>query len=300
MSPRVRESVAAVTALLLVGLVTVAWWALALWPVGGDAPAWLLKTREVCFGSAPDGLPDAAGWLALVLQPTIMSAVAAAVWGRALGAGLRTAARRPIGRLALGGLAAVILALAGVAGRRVATAPRWVPAEGPVHGGEVAAVAFPDRMPGLGLVDQFGDTLTWERLGDRPVLLTFAFAHCETVCPLIVQQVRRARRVLADEAPAVVVVTLDPWRDVPSRLPAIAAQWRLAADEHVVSGPVETVEAVLDAWRVPRSRDPVTGDVVHPWLVYFVADATVHRVSGDAEQLTRLVQARRAGRTPTS
>jgi cytochrome oxidase Cu insertion factor (SCO1/SenC/PrrC family) len=36
----------------------------------------------------------------------------------------------------------------------------------------------------------------------------------------------------------------------------------------VLSGEVEEVEDVLTRWNVARRRDPRTGDVVHPPLVY--------------------------------
>jgi hypothetical protein len=66
------RDVSGLTAFALVALITVAWWGLALWPLGNDAPAWLARTQYVCFGTQPDGLPDASGWLALILQPALM------------------------------------------------------------------------------------------------------------------------------------------------------------------------------------------------------------------------------------
>jgi hypothetical protein len=39
---------------------------------------------------------------------------------------------------------------------------------------------------------------------------------------------------------------------------------------HVLSGGVDDVEQTLSAWRVPRARNPATGDVTHPSMVYVV------------------------------
>ena len=36
----------------------------------------------------------------------------------------------------------------------------------------------------------------------------------------------------------------------------------------VLSGAIDEVERVLDAYEVPRERDEKTGDVVHPGLVH--------------------------------
>ena len=65
-------------------------------------------------------------------------------------------------------------------------------------------------------------------------------------------------------------MTLDPWRDTPARLPHVARRWGLGADEHLLGGSVMDVEAVLDAWRVPRARNTRTGEVVHAPVVYVV------------------------------
>ena len=48
----------AVGALGAVAAITMSWWALALWPVPTGAPAWLERTRQVCFGSTASGLPE--------------------------------------------------------------------------------------------------------------------------------------------------------------------------------------------------------------------------------------------------
>jgi len=106
--------------------------------------------------------------------------------------------------------------------------------------------------------------------------VTFAFGHCETVCPVVVRHARAAQenaRVRNPElSPRLVVVTLDPWRDTPSRLPHLAKHWELGADSFVLSGEVEDVNAALDRWQIPRKRDESNGDVAHPPIV-FVVDA---------------------------
>ena len=54
-------------------------------------------------------------------------------------------------------------------------------------------------------------------LAGRPVVVTFAYAHCTTICPVIVSEVLGARDKLALHKPVVLIVTLDPWRDTPAR-----------------------------------------------------------------------------------
>ncbi|MDX1624284.1 MAG: SCO family protein [Gemmatimonadota bacterium] len=268
--------------------VTAAWWALALWPVA-DAPAWLERARAACFGSAPGGLPDAEGWTALFAQPAVMLGMVVAIWGRGLSRALRALSRSGPGRagLAVAGLA--ILAGAGLAGWRVAAAAPADAPELPIR----PAASHPrlDRPapPLTGLVDQRGEPVALADFRGRAVFVAFAFGHCETVCPLVVKWALEARAALEGE-PAVVVVTLDPWRDTPRRLPSLAERWGLGAGEHALSGEPEVVEAVLDAWEVPRRRDRRTGDVVHPPLVYVVDPdgAIAFAATGRPETLVRL------------
>ncbi len=145
----------------------------------------------------------------------------------------------------------------------------------PVPALETLPEGYPrtDRpAPDFDLVDQTGATVTLESLHGRPVLLTFAYAHCQTICPVIVRTVSYAAERLGDLSPAVVVVTLDPWRDTPSSLASLAESWDLGelGQAHVLSGEVPEVQAVLEAYEVPSDRDLKTGEITHPALVYLL------------------------------
>jgi protein SCO1/2 len=300
MTPRARQ-IGGVAALAFWAAVTVGWWALALWPMPGETPEWLLRARAVCFNATDSGLPDASGWLLLVGQPLGMLAVLMVIWGGAVREGLRSLAAVPAGRIALAAAAAGLVLGLGLAGARV------VSASTPDVAAALADLPPPtyprlDReAPALGLLDQHGEMLTLEALVGRPALVTFAFGHCETVCPAVVHaalEVQRQQRERADagavpqdRVPRVVVVSLDPWRDTPARLPHVAHHWDVAQDGFVLSGAVPAVNAVLDAWNVARQRDTRTGDVTHPPLVY-VLDATgriAYAATGDAAVLAELL-----------
>jgi protein SCO1/2 len=265
----------ALSALAVILAVTAAWWALALWPLSTAAPEWLARTREACFGAAPGGLPNAGGWILLLGEPLGMLGVLAAVWGGALREGLRAAAARRAGRLVLAGAALAVAAGLGAAARLVAEVrgePFGLRTGGDVAA-EVAAGRVDDPVPALRLVDQHGDSLALDRFRGRPVIVTFGFGHCETVCPLTVRAARDAVRRLADRGAILVVVTLDPWRDTPARLPYLADGWALGEGMHLAGGDVSAVERTLSAWRVPRVRNTATGDLSHPAIVYIVSPA---------------------------
>ncbi len=262
----------AVGAFFLWLAVTVGWWVLAFAPLPVPRE-WLDEARAVCFGSSPSGLPDNYGWVLLVLGPLSMLGFLLAVWGGELRAGLRLAARRSWG------IALIVWLAAGLVGggiwvaRRVDGAQRAAAAYAPLSEEERLPDAYPrtfDPAPELGLVDQSGTTVDLGALRGKTVLVSFAFAHCVTVCPVLIGTLHAAIEGLPPSETAVVVITLDPWRDTPGNLPAIAEAWRLGriADARVLSGEIATVNAVLAEWGAGGNRDEATGEISHPGLIY--------------------------------
>lgn len=288
---RARGGVAAAT---LGGIlaITVAWWALALWPGGSEAPDWLLRTRLACFGAMGDALPNAGGWVLLIGEPLGMLAVLQAVWGDALARDLAALRVRWWGRAILAGGALVLIAGGGGAAGRVTEARAQSPqalARSSVVANDGAAidVAIDREPPPMSLVDQHGEAFTLERVRGRAVIVAFAYAHCQTICPTVVHDLKRARREARASTVPLVIVTLDPWRDVPSRLPAIAGGWGLAGDDVVLSGDVEEVERALDAWGVGRARDARTGAVDHasPVMLLDRAGRWRYRIEGGMDRV---------------
>lgn len=250
-------------------VVTAAWWALALWPLPATTPEWLTRTRAVCFGSTPSGLPDTQGWMLLFLQPTLMLGQVVGIWSQDLAADLKFLRASRTGRLALAGLALALVVGAGSAAARVLSATDVAAQATEPASGEPEWARVGRPAPPLDLIGADGAKLRLTDLRGRPVMVAFAFAHCETACPRLVHEVLAAQRSLEDR-PAVVVVTLDPWRDTPSRLASIEEQWGMDGSARVVSGTVAEVEAVLDAWGIDRSRNPRDGDLTHVPRVFLV------------------------------
>jgi len=259
--------------LALWAVATLFWWAFAFAPLPSAPPAWLTAARHACFGSAGEGLPAPHGWMLLVLGPASFLLGIAVLWGRELPASL---ARGMRGRA--GTWVAVVLAVAATvegvwvlrkveAARAVADWAQPIRDDGPLPA-EYPRQAAP--APDFSLVDQRGVTLSISELKGRPVVLTFVFGHCQTLCPVVVDTLKLVSRA---SAPVVLLVTLDPWRDTPRALPGIADRWELPVGFHVLSSRrVADVLRVADRYGVTFRRDERTGDIVHPGLV-FVIDA---------------------------
>ena len=282
-----RRGWVAISALTLILVSTASAWYLALAPLAPTAPAWLARTREVCFGTTTDGLPHLGGWLLLIGEPIGMIAALLIGWGDAVGEGLSGLVRSPIGRLATVGAVGTVLDGGVAAAQRVVAVSETT--FDPGSGYDAAALVRAGRMdraaPALDLVDQYGRVARVGEYRGRTWVVGVAYAHCTTVCPAVVRDLREVRRRLGENAPPLVLITLDPWRDPPSRLSAIAAEWGLGPDERLVSGTVDQVEQVLSAWQVPRSRNPATGELIHPALAYVVSPAghITHLVDGTLE-----------------
>lgn len=282
---------AASLALLLILVITAAWWALALWPAGTVEPEWLLRTRAACFGSMPGGLPDAGGWILLIGEPIGMLGSLLLVWGEALRGDFRRMQSDRRWQPVLLVLAAMVLVGVVAAGRRVAfatglgtTAP--APPPGTPVPVDIDASAFV-------LTDQHGRRTSVAEFRGRPALLTFAFGHCATVCPTIVHDIRAARSTARRPEVPLLIISLDPWRDTPAQLPVIASAWELGLEDRLLSGSIEEVERTLDALNIGRWRDTTTGNVDHAGTV-MVLDVRGHiiwRLDGGWGQAQQLLAA---------
>lgn len=280
---------AALLALAAILAITAAWWALALWPAGAVQPGWLARTRAACFGAMPGGLPDAGGWIMLIGEPIGMIGVLVVVWGSSLRRDLRRLGAHVAGRAASAAVAVLVVATVATVALRVARAASFDP------GGGAAGQGYATRAdlapPSATFTDQNARPFTFAELRGTPTLLTFAYGHCTTVCPATVQNLRIARQRAGRPDVPLVVLTVDPWRDTPERLPTIAGHWGLAPGDRVLSGDTIAVERALDELGIGRQRDAITGDVAHATTTMIVdgSGRIVWRVDGGWERLEQLL-----------
>lgn len=287
MAARARPGLA-VVALGVIIAVTAAWWALALYPAGASAPQWLLRTRLACFGAGPDALPNAGGWVLLVGEPLGMLGILLVAWRDALTRDLRLLLARGWGMALAAGVTGLVLWGIG-ATARVVRAATAAPAE--TFTTNEVPVRLDVDAPALLLTDQNGTPFALSALRGRPVIVTFAYAHCEVVCPTVVKQILQARLDAERSDVPLVVVTLDPWRDVAARLPAIVTAWQLAPDDRLLTGEVGDVNRVLDAWGIGRRRDTSTGEIDHAVAVMLIdrEGRLAYRLSGSPAPLRELL-----------
>lgn len=257
--------------------VTVLWWALAFVPLPVPDQV-LYDLRSVCFGTLPNGLPDTWGWLLLLLSPVSIFGFLIVVWMDELGPSLRWSLGFLWGKLVMIAMLTVSLGTFGYAGYRVVTVKLAERAGSALDlAGEMPADYPKLNKPAadFSLTDQYGAAVTLSALRGTTVILTFAYAHCATVCPTIIHAARKgAAQARAQSAQPIelIFITLDPWRDTVSSLPSLAEAWELGADptSHIVSGDVDAVLKALEAFGIPTGRDEKSGEISHPAIAYVI------------------------------
>jgi len=270
----VREPRTAARLLALWAAGVLVWWGFAFFPAPPGDDSWLAAAQAACFGSLPGGLPAPQGWIMLTLAPLLLLATLLAAFHEELRATLPTL-RRSRGWRAL----AIAFACLGVvevcfAALRVERAARvGATSFAPTLSGALPA-DYPrtsEPVPAFSLLDQRGETFTEAMLPGRPTVVSFVFAHCETVCPALIRTLASASRELGS-ATGMLLVTLDPWRDTPAGLASVTDRWPLPLNARFLSGDPDAVCRLLDGLQVARERNLRNGDVSHVPLV-MVLDA---------------------------
>jgi protein SCO1/2 len=99
--------------------------------------------------------------------------------------------------------------------------------------------------------DDSGRTVALTAWRGRPVVLAMIFASCEYACPVLVQDIRRLREALPEEARArtqIVLVSFDVARDTPAALKAFRERMNLDANWTLLRGetmPVQDLAMLL-------------------------------------------------------
>ncbi|MGO4551353.1 SCO family protein [Lysobacter sp. 2RAF19] len=104
----------------------------------------------------------------------------------------------------------------------------------------------------LPLTDAQGRTQDWRHLQGKPRLVAMFYTSCPYMCPLIVESAKGVERALpADKRAAigVVLISLDPVRDTPAALRAMASKRNVDANRWTLAAPapgdVRNVAGVL-------------------------------------------------------
>ena len=135
------------------------------------------------------------------------------------------------------------------------------------------AVAAGGSLPGdsvyqleLPLTSQDGETRDWETLRGKPRLVSMFYTSCQYTCPLIVDSGKAIEHALTPaqrDRLGIVLISMDPARDDPTALSAVAGQRKLDPDRWLLASPrerdVRSVAGVLGI----RYRELADGEFNH-------------------------------------
>lgn len=128
----------------------------------------------------------------------------------------------------------------------IMSALMFVTAACAVNAGEARVIVVPD----LTVTDQDNKKLRMasDVLGTGPVVVSFFFAGCSSVCPMQTAALRQAQKTLNIEAIRFVSISVDPLNDTPQQLTRFAQQHRLDKSWRLVTLEPHDLDKLLGAF----------------------------------------------------
>lgn len=252
----------------------------------GPAEAFAEAFKVWCFGYDPATGTYEWGyvWMFLI-QPLVMLAVIAMIWGKTFGEARQAGFKRLMPYV---GLPLLLVLLGGAALTQIGGSDTEASRN---DGFPAERIRTTHQAAAFSLISHRNRAVTTSDLQGRPLLVTAVYTSCAMTCPMILNQVRGVLQRLSREEQdrlAVAVLTLDPETDTPQTLAALANAHGLDEEYvHFLTGSVDAVDETLDAYGFTRVRDPETGALDHANLFLLVdADGRIaYRFSlGDTQE----------------
>ena len=160
---------------------------------------------------------------------------------------------------------------------------------------------MPSTIPAapFSLEDQDGKRISLESLKGKAVVLTFVYLQCADICPLFLNTLADAEKLLPDQDRALtrfVAVTIDPRRDTPQAFKAyMRERGLLSGNWHLLTGAVEDIQKLLEHYEAVVMPAP-DGALVHNGVFIVIGPdgrerAELHGSDIPADVLAREIQA---------
>ena len=147
--------------------------------------------------------------------------------------------------------------------------------QGTARTGLDGTLALPARAaPPIALRNYLGRPVTLAEYRGRAVLVTFLYAHCPDVCPLIASNLRVALNLLGPSASKVqvIAVSVDPRGDTPAAVASFVRAHEMTGRMQYLIGSAPELSRTWAAWSVGSSREAADPELVaHSALVYGVS-----------------------------
>lgn len=179
--------------------------------------------------------------------------------------------RRVLPALAL--LLAIVAALsfALVKGSTKPTLPGGAQQSAPASGFDGTLALPAKQAPAIDLRNYLGKRVTLAQYRGRAVFVTFLYANCPDVCPLIASNLRVALNLLGKRASQVrvIAVSVDPRGDTPAAVARFVRAHEMLGRMQYLIGSASELARTWKAWSVGSKREAGQPQLVaHDALVY--------------------------------
>lgn len=117
------------------------------------------------------------------------------------------------------------------------------------------------RAPEITLVDSSNTPRSLDQMldADQPVILSFIYTSCTTICPVLSATLAEAQPALmnAEKPPQLVSISIDPTYDTPERLKSYAEKYQAGPKWHFLTGDTAAIvqaQRAFDAYRGDKSN----------------------------------------------
>jgi protein SCO1/2 len=147
--------------------------------------------------------------------------------------------------------------------------------QSPPGSGYYGTLALPaEQAPPIHLRNYLGQPVTLSQYRGKAVLVTFLYANCPNICPLIASDLRVALNMLGRRASEVqvIAVSVDPRGDTPANVARFVRQHEMVGRMQYLIGSAAELAPTWAAWKVGSKREVGQPDLVsHSALVYGVS-----------------------------
>lgn len=175
--------------------------------------------------------------------------------------------------LALLGVAAAASALL-IGSHRSSTLPGHAREAGSGGGYEGTLTLPRQKAPAVDLRNYDGQRVTLARYRGKAVFVTFLYANCPDVCPLIASNLRVALNLLGTRAKdaQLIAISVDPRGDTAKAVARFVREHELTGRIQYLIGSASELARTWAAWKVGSQRDAGQPELVsHDALVYGVS-----------------------------
>jgi protein SCO1 len=136
-----------------------------------------------------------------------------------------------------------------------------------------SAVSPPQPAPAIDTLRNYdGSSFNLAAQRGKAVFVTFLYAHCPDICPLIASNLHNAYSKMSPamrKRVAIVAVSVDPHGDNRSTVAAFVSEHQLTGEANYLIGSAGQLAQVWKAWNVGSEKDTSQPDLVnHSALIY--------------------------------